>query len=141
MARYASRIYRLVSGIVRSEADVEEVVRDVFVTLVREHDTLAGCSAVGSWIYRIAVNIALKTRRGRRLDLEVAIDEFLPAFTADGRRDGESAFMLADWSENPEAELLSDEARAVLSHGLERLPDHYRAVLVMRDVDGLTQPA
>jgi len=46
--------------------------------------------------------------------------------------------VLADWSENPEAELLSDEARAVLSHGLARLPDHYRAVLVMRDVDGLS---
>ena len=45
---------------------------------------------------------------------------------------------LADWSQNPEAELLDGEARAVLSRAIESLPETYRAVLVLRDVEELS---
>lgn len=46
--------------------------------------------------------------------------------------------MLADWSQNPEDDLLSNESRALLSRAIEKLPEHYRAVVVLRDVEGLS---
>jgi RNA polymerase sigma-70 factor (ECF subfamily) len=138
MARYATRVYRVAFGITRSEADAEEVVQDVFLSLFRKIDTFEGRSALGTWIYRIAANAALLRRRGKRHELEVKIEDLLPAFREDGHREGDRAWLLADWSAGPEATLLSREARAVVSRAIAALPDHYRAVLVLRDVEELS---
>lgn len=138
MARYSSRVYRLARGITRCDADAEEVVQDVFLTLVRKHDTFEGRAALGSWIYRITTNTALNKRRGKRFEAEIGLDELLPTFKPDGHRAGEQSFLLADWSQSPEQELLSAESRRLLSETIDALPDHYQAVLVLRDVEGLS---
>jgi RNA polymerase sigma-70 factor (ECF subfamily) len=138
MERFASRLYRVAIGITRSAADAEEVVQDVFMTLVRKGHTFEGRAALGTWLYRVAANAALIKRRGKRLQLEVSLEADLPTFTADGHREGERTYLRADWSRTPEEELLSGEARAVLETALDGLPDHYRAVLVLRDVEELS---
>lgn len=138
MGRYESRVYRLAHGITRNEADAEEVVQDVFLTLFRKIDMFQGRAALGTWLYRIAANAALIKHRGKRYELETALEEMLPTFKADGHREGDRAWVLADWSNTPEEQLLSNETRAVLDQAIERLPDHYRAVLVLRDVEGLS---
>ncbi len=138
MSRYAPRVYRVARGITRTDADAEEVVQDVFLTLATRIDRFEGRSALGTWIYRIATNAALVTLRRKRAQLEVSLEEHLPRFKEDGHRDGERSYLLADWSQNPDAELLDGEARAVLSRAIERLPDPYQAVLVLRDVDELS---
>jgi len=138
MNAYSGRVYRLAFGIVRNSADAEEVVQDVFLTLLRKSDTFEGRSALGSWIYRIAANAALNKRRGKRGEVETSLEDLLPTFKADGHRDGSRAWVLADWSQNPEDDVLSDETRATLSRALDRLPEHYRAVVVLRDVEGLS---
>jgi RNA polymerase sigma-70 factor (ECF subfamily) len=138
MGCYASRVYRVARGITRTEADAEEVVQDVFLTLATKIDRFAGRAALSTWIYRIATNAALVTRRRKRAQLEVSLEEHLPTFKEDGHRDGERSYLLADWSQNPEAELLDDEARAVLSRAIEQLPEPYQAVLVLRDVEELS---
>ncbi len=135
MERYASRVFRVARGITRTDADAEEVVQDVFLTLARKIDRFEGRAALGTWIYRVTTNAALIKRRGKRAQLEVSLEEHLPTFKEDGHRAGERSFLLADWSENPEAELLNDEARAVLSRAIEQLPETYRAVLILRDVE------
>src|SRR3989304_10458139 len=66
MDRYASRVYRLAYGITRNEADAEEVVQDVFLTLARKIHSFEGRAALGSWIYRVTTNAALIKRRGER---------------------------------------------------------------------------
>ncbi|OGL03100.1 MAG: hypothetical protein A3D33_05675 [Candidatus Rokubacteria bacterium RIFCSPHIGHO2_02_FULL_73_26] len=138
MRRYSSRMYRLAYGITRNQADAEEVVQDVFVTIVRKGQTFEGRAALGSWIYRVTTNAALNKRRGKRLELETSLEEHLPGFDADGHREGDRAWVLADWSATPEHELLAGEARAVLHRALDALPGHYRAVLVLRDVEELS---
>ena len=65
------------------------------------------------------------------------LEDYLPTFKADGHREGDRALLLADWSQTPEDELLSGEARAILEEGLALLPEHYRAILVLRDVEEL----
>ena len=136
--RYGPTIYRLAFGVTRNQADAEEVLQDVLLTLARKSASFEGRSALGSWIYRIATNAALNKRRGKRLELETSLEELLPTFEADGHRAGDRTYILADWSQNPEEELLCDERRRVLERAIDSLPDNYRAVLILRDVEELT---
>jgi RNA polymerase sigma-70 factor, ECF subfamily len=138
MARYASRLYRLAYGITRNSADAEEVVQDVFLQLVQKGHGFEGRAALSSWIYRITTNVSLNKRRGKRRELETSLDELLPRYRADGHRDGDRAFLVADWSDTPEHDLLSGEARRILEQAIDCLPEHYRAVLVLRDVEELS---
>src|SRR5437899_6902917 len=138
MGQYSARVYRLAYGITRAAGDAEEVVQDVFLTICRKSESFEGRSALGSWIYRIATNAALNKRRGKRLELETSLEELLPTFEADGHRAGARMYILADWSQNPEEELLCDERRRVLERAIDSLPDNYRAVLILRDVEELT---
>jgi len=138
MERYTPRVFRVARGITRTDADAEEVVQDVFLTLARKIDGFEGRAALGTWIYRVTTNAALLKRRGKRAQLEVSLEEHLPAFKEDGHREGDRSFLLADWSRTPEAELLDGEARAVLSRAIDAMPETYRAVLVLRDVEELS---
>src|SRR5262245_4221197 len=138
MERHSSRVYRVAFGITRNHSEAEEVVQDVFLTLFRKIDTFEGRAALGTWLYRVAANAALIKRRGKRGGLETSLDEYLPTFRDDGHRAGDRALLLADWSSTPESELLSGEAREILDRALECLPDHYRALLVLRDVEELS---
>lgn len=138
MDRYASRVYRVARGITRTDADAEEVVQDVFMTLARKIDRFEGRAALGTWIYRVATNAALLKLRGKRAEREVSLEEHLPTFREDGHREGPRSYLVADWSQSPEAELLDGEARAILSRAIDQLPEPYRAVLVLRDVEELT---
>jgi DNA-directed RNA polymerase specialized sigma24 family protein len=112
---YQGRAYRLAVGITANAEDAEEVVQDAF----------------GSWFYRIVANAALqktRRRRGRRIDL--ALDDALPAFDADGRH----AAAVVDWSAAIDDPARQIEIRLVLRSAIEELPPYHRAALIMRDV-------
>ena len=138
MTRYSGRVYRLAYGITRSAPDAEEVVQDVFLQIIDKGAGFEGRAALSSWIYRITTNLSLNKRRGKRREVETSLDELLPTFLPDGHRAGDRAFLVADWSGTPDGALLSGEARRVLEAALDRLPEHYRAVLVLKDVEELS---
>jgi len=138
MSEYASRVYRLAFGITRDQGDAEEVAQDVFLTLATKTAMFEERAALGSWVYRITTNAALNKRRGKRREVETSLEEHLPAFQADGHREGDRTYLLADWSQNPERELLSGETRRVLEQALDALPERYRAVVTLRDVEELS---
>jgi RNA polymerase sigma-70 factor (ECF subfamily) len=137
MGEYAGRVYRLAWGITRDARDAEEVVQDVFLTVVQKSSTFEGRSAFGSWLYRVTANAALNKCRGKRRHVETSLEDYLPSYEADGHRSGDRTYLLADWSQNPEAEVLSGQARRTLERALDALPETYRAVLVLRDVEEL----
>ncbi len=138
MEQHGPRLYRVAFGITRNHSDAEEVVQDAFLTLFRKVDSFEGRAALGTWLYRVAANGALIKRRGKRAEVEVKLEDYLPTFKADGHREGDRALLLADWSQTPEGLLLSGEARQIMEEGLGVLPDHYRAILVLRDVEELS---
>jgi RNA polymerase sigma-70 factor (ECF subfamily) len=138
MEQLAPRVYRLAYGITRHEADAEEVVQDAFLSLFRKIDAFEGRAALSTWLYRITVNAALLKRRPKRVGLEVLLEDHLPAFHEDGHREGDRAWLLADWSDTPEQELLSRETRVAVRRMIEALPGPYRVVLLLRDMEGLS---
>ena len=138
MERHAARVYRVAFGITRNDADAEEVVQDVFLSLFEKIAAFEERAALGTWLYRVATNTALLRRCGKRLELEVSLEDQLPTFREDGHRAGERSFLLADWSVSAEDGLLSDETRALVRRAIDMLPPHYRAVVMLRDVEELS---
>jgi RNA polymerase sigma-70 factor (ECF subfamily) len=138
MERFSGRLFRVAHGITRSASDAEEVIQDVFLSLLNKAASFEGRAALGTWLYRITVNAALNKRRGKRAQLEVLIEDHLPTFQEDGHREGDRALLLADWSDLPDEALLSKEGRETIRAAIDRLPTPYRAVLVLRDVEELS---
>jgi RNA polymerase sigma-70 factor (ECF subfamily) len=138
MQQHAGRVYRVAFGITRSQADAEEVVQDVFLSLFEKIAAFEERAALGTWLYRVATNTALLRRRGKRLELEVSLEDQLPTFKDDGHRAGERSFLLADWSASAEDGLLSGETQALVRRAIDLLPPHYRAVVVLRDIEELS---
>src|SRR2546428_9507132 len=132
---YGDRAYRLAIRITGDRPDAEETVEDAFWSVVRKIDTFRGDSSLGSWIYRIVANAAYQKLRGRahRRD-EISLDEVLPLFHEDGRHAGP----ISDWSASIDDPAVQTELRATLDSAIGELPAHYRAVVVLHDVEGLS---
>ena len=134
VSTFGDRAYRLAVGITGNQQDAEEAVQDAFWTVVRKIDTFRGDAALGSWIYRITANAACQRRRSaRRRRDEISLDDVLPTFREDGRH----ADPIVDWSAELDDPAVQTELRTVLTSALDTLPDHYRAVIILHDVDGL----
>jgi RNA polymerase sigma-70 factor, ECF subfamily len=135
VARYGDRAYRLASGITRSAPDAEEAVQDAFWSVIRKIDTFRGESAFGSWVYRIVANAAYQKLRGRANRLtEISLDDVLPSF----HENGEHAPPITDWSASTDDPAVQTELRAALSSAIGELPPEYRAIVILRDVEGLS---
>jgi len=132
---YGDRAYRLAMRITGDVQDAEEVAQDAFCTVFWKIDDFRGDSAFRSWLFRIVANAAynkLRGRKNRRRD--VSLDEVLPAFDEDGRH-----FMpMDDWSTRVNDPAVQEELRIALTAAIEDLPALYRIVLILRDVEGLS---
>ncbi len=134
LRRYQGKVYRLAMNMTRNPQDAEEVTQDVFLAVYRKIGDFDGRAAFSTWLYRVASNAALMKLRGRRREPHLSVEEEGPTFTPDGHH----ARPVADWSELPEDQLLSTERRRVLEQAIEALPPDYKAVVVLRDIEGLS---
>ena len=101
--------------------------------LERKIDTFRGESAFGSWFYRIVSNAAYGRRRPQA-SVEIPLEEVLPAFDEHGRH----ASLLRDWSSSVDDPAVQKQLRDLLTSAIDELPPHYRAAIVLRDVEGLS---
>jgi len=132
---YGERAYRLATRITGHPQDAEEVVQDAFWTVVRKIDTFRGESAFGSWLYRIVANAAYQKLRGRQSrSRDLSLDEVLPSFDAKGRHVGP----MDDWSARMADHSVQTELRMALTSAIDELPPVARTVLVLLDVEGLS---
>jgi RNA polymerase sigma-70 factor (ECF subfamily) len=135
VARYGGRAYRLAVRITRNAADAEEVVQDAFWSVIRKIDTFRGDAAFGSWLYRIVANAACqKLRRVAHHRTEISLEEVLPSFHDDAQR----AAPIDDWSERLDDPALRSDLRSALDAAIDDLSPEYQAVVVLRDVEGLS---
>lgn len=133
LARYHAKVYRLAVSVTKNAGDAEEVMQDVFLTVYRKIASFDGRSAFGTWLYRIAVNAALMKLRGRG-PIQESLEAYLPQFTKDERH----TRMVVDWTEGPEDRLFRKERERIVREAIETLPPDYKVVLVLRDLEGLS---
>ena len=135
VATYGNRAYRLAIRITGSGPDAEEAIQDAFWIVVRKIDTFRGDSGFGSWLYRIVANAAYGTRRrGHSRRFDRSLDEVLPVFDSHDQHRAP----IDDWSARVDDPSVQSELRIVLTAALDELPAEYRAVTVLRDVEGFS---
>lgn len=133
--RYGAWIYRVAARVLGDRRDAEEVTQNVLMTVVDKIGTFKGESKLSSWLYRIAANAAYDHARARRARVDdVSLDAVLPVFDEMGRH----VEPVADWSRELEDPAVAGEVRAALEQAIGNLPEDYRVVLVLRDVEELT---
>jgi RNA polymerase sigma-70 factor (ECF subfamily) len=115
----------------RCEAESADAVQEAFILAFGALDSFEGNSALASWLHRIVVNRCLGRLRRRKRRRTVSLDDLLPAFDEHGRR-GRPVSPRVSAAEN---QLVSAETRAQVRACIDRLPDPYRTVLVLRDIE------
>jgi RNA polymerase sigma-70 factor (ECF subfamily) len=133
--RYFHTVYRRAMRLVGQQAEAEEVVQEVFLTVYEKVHTFRGQSAFATWLYRITVNAALSKLRQRKRGEEVPFEEFLPRFREDGHH---LVRPVVDWSNELEGGLAREEVRHLILQALDQLPPTDKAVVVLSDLEGLS---
>ena len=133
--RYEDKIFRLAYRFVRNETEAKEILQDTFLSIWRKLDTFKGDSQFGSWLYRVAANTALMRLRSQRRHPEISTEE-LPVGYLDNY--GQLPSVGENWSKRPDDELQSEELRRHIQTSVDALPEIYRTVFLLRDVEGLS---
>jgi len=118
--------------------DAEEVSQETLLRVFENFHQLREPEHVRAWVFRIAKNACLMKRRKSAYapERELSLDEFLPAMSDD--RDGTPKVEIADWSSLPEDQAIRAQLRRTLDDAIAELPDTYRSVLLLRDVEELS---
>ena len=139
VTRYQDKVYRLAFRFVRNESEAKEIVQDTLLTVWRKLDGFKGDSQFGSWLYRVTANNALMRLRSQRRHAEVSTEE-LPSGFMDTQQAayGQVTSPGENWSKRPDEQMQSDELRLQIQTAVDGLPEIYRTVFLVRDVDGLS---
>jgi RNA polymerase sigma-70 factor (ECF subfamily) len=132
--RETPRLLAVARRLLRNEEDARDAVQDGFVSALRALDRFGGRSQLSTWLHRITVNAALMKLRTRRRKPEQAIDELLPKFLEDGHHVRHPR----EWRDSACALLVSREERAFVRAAIDQLPESYRTVLLLRDIEELS---
>jgi RNA polymerase sigma-70 factor (ECF subfamily) len=141
--RHQRQIFRLALRMLNNEQDAEEVLQEAFLNAYQKLPEFRGDAAFNSWIYRIAANSALmRLRRRRRAPDTVAhVEEQTsdlpagPRFATDG---GYAEPPRSDWSLRADDALHNQQLGRAIEEAVANLPDDYRVVFLLKDVDGLS---
>jgi RNA polymerase sigma-70 factor (ECF subfamily) len=130
--KYDRQIFRIAQHITQNREDAEDVMQDAFLKAYEKLDQFQGNSKFYTWLVRIAVNESLMRLRKRRTGKMVSIDEEIETEEGSVPRD------LADWAPDPEQNYNQAELSEILRKTIQGLPQGFRIVFVLRDVEGLS---
>jgi len=130
---YSGRLLSVTRRILGSDEDARDAVQEAFLNAFKSLNRFEGTSKLSTWLHRIAVNAALMKLRTRKRKPEQSIETMLPSFLEDGHH--EERF--ASWDEPVDKALERAETRELVRQKIDELPDSYRTVLVLRDIEGL----
>ena len=129
MRRYNQRLYRIARAILRNDSEAEDVMQDAYVRAYEHLDQFAGRAKFSTWLTRIAVHEALtRQRRGNRYQELETMSE----------RDRDPMDGFASMALNPEEQASNSQLRSLLEEAVEKLPDAYRTVFMLRDVEDMS---
>ena len=135
--RFQRRVFAVARRIVGNQHDAEDVTQQTFLSVMDHLGDFREESSVATWILRIATNHALKVLRKRRGLPTVSLDTLVG--------DGEDSYaalphpeFIAQWRDEPARLAQQREVRQLIEAALAELPEKYRVVFVLRDVEGLS---
>jgi RNA polymerase sigma-70 factor, ECF subfamily len=130
---YGGRLLAVARRFVRNESDAQDIVQSAYLSAFRGLPQFEGGCQLSTWLHRIVVNTALMRLRARRRKPEESIELLLPAF----QEDGHHVEQFSDWTTPADALLEKKETRATVRACIAQLPDNYREVLMLRDIEEL----
>jgi len=128
---YGGRLLAVARRLVRNEEDARDVVQSAYLSAFRAVGNFEGGCQVSTWLHRIVVNAALMKLRTQRRKPEESIEALLPAFQDDGHH----VEQFSDWTTPADELLQRAQTRATVRACIDRLPDRYRTVLILRDIE------
>jgi len=135
VSRHEEKVYGLALRMTRSEADAAEITQDTFLSAYQHLSEFRGEAAFGSWVHRIAANNALMRLRRQKV-LDIVSDEITgPEFTERGSL---AELPDSDWSKRADDKVLDDELGRAIRAATDALPEGYREVFLLKDVEGLS---
>jgi len=135
---YAPRIYQIARRLLGNDADAEDVTSEVLLQVVRKLHTFRGDAALPTWLHRVTVNaaLALREKRATRQKREAAAGpDYLEE--ADFARAHDPWKFPRMWAVPPDLTALAAEERGIIEAGIAKLPEPFRDVYVLADVEGL----
>jgi RNA polymerase sigma-70 factor (ECF subfamily) len=128
MRRYNQRLYRVARAILHNDTEAEDVMQDAYVRAYANLGQYAGRAPFSTWLTRIAVNEALARRRSQMSHQQVDVTDF----------DGEFAMKDTCQYSDPERSATDAQLRGFLEQAVLDLPQQYRAVVMLRDIEELS---
>lgn len=132
--RYERKLYNFSLRACWNPQDAEDLVQETFLNVFKYLKSFRYETKFKNWLYRIASSICIKKRRKSKFapDRELSLDEFLPSDEA------QAAAELPDWAVAPLEKVLNDELSNTLKNAIWSLPEKYRVVILLRDIEGFS---
>lgn len=125
---------RMLAAAVRllgNETEAQDAVQEAFLSAFKGVKNFDGKSRLSTWLHRITVNASLMRLRTRKRKPEVMIEDLLPRFAPDGHAEAP----VAAWNETSADLAERDEVRSLIREAIDQLPETYRTVLLLRDIE------
>jgi RNA polymerase sigma-70 factor (ECF subfamily) len=132
--RDTPRLLRVARRFLDSDEDARDAVQDAFVSAFRSISKFDSTALLSTWLHRIVINACLMKLRTRRRKPEEDIEKYLPRFLEDGHQVESSV----GWSESAETAIQRAETCSLVRAAIARLPETYRVVLMLRDIEELS---
>ena len=127
------RMLQVAHRFLSNEEDAHDAVQEAFLSAFRALDRFEGGARISTWLHRILVNACLMKLRTRRRHPEMAFEDLLPKFLDDGHQIDPAV----EWRDPPESGAERDEIKILVRSHIDRLPEVYRTVLLLRDMEEL----
>jgi RNA polymerase sigma-70 factor (ECF subfamily) len=132
--RYERTLYNFGMRMCGAIGDAEDLVQETFLNVFRYLKDFRRETKFKNWLYRIAASVCIKRKRRSKFapERELSLDDFLPGDEADINQ------QVPQWAALPLDQVLNEEMRRKIQAAILELPEIYRTVLVLRDMEGFS---
>ena len=131
---YGGRLLAVARRFTWNDEDAQDVLQSAYLSAFRALNDFEGACQLSTWMHRIVVNTALMKLRSRRRKPEASIEDLLPSF----QEDGHHVEQFSEWSAPADQLMERKETRATVRACIDQLPENYRVVLKLRDIEELS---
>jgi RNA polymerase sigma-70 factor (ECF subfamily) len=132
--RYDQKLYNFGLRMCGDVYDAEDLVQETFLNVFKYLKDFRYETKFKNWLYRVASSACIKKKRKSKFapERELSLEEFVPA------EEAQAAAEIPDWARMPLAQLLNEELSNVIKDAILSLPEKYRLVIVLRDLEGFS---